>query len=99
MEREGVAFEPQHSIPWVNRKLMFYLIEKRKRGDLNFKLLSEVHDALYLLVPDSEIGKLANAALSYSEWHPSIELPGGRLIIPVEVKNGKRLSEMQEYEI
>ena len=99
MDREGTAWEPQHTIPWVNRKLMFFLIDERRKGNLTFRLLSEVHDAIYMLVPDGEVEPLVEACLRTEEWAPKIKLPGGTLVIPTEVKVGKRLSEMKDCEL
>lgn len=97
MLREAVAWEPQHTIPWILRKLMFYLIELRRCGILRFRLLSETHDALKFLVEDQWVSHLADACHRLKDWHPKVELPGGLLVIPVEVQHGKRLSEMVEY--
>jgi DNA polymerase I-like protein with 3'-5' exonuclease and polymerase domains len=97
MFKEAYAWRPQHTIPWVTNKLMLYLHEQRKISDLGFKFLIQVHDALYLMVPDDQIERTAKICLNHLMWHPEIQLPGGKLYIPTEVQIGKRLSEMKEF--
>lgn len=97
MLREAVAWEPQHTIPWLTNRLMFHLIEERKRGNLKFRLLAQVHDALYMLVEDAWVAKVIAVCLRHQDWQEGIDLPGGRLFIPAEAKAGKRLSEMVEH--
>ena len=95
MFKEAYAWRPQHTIPWVTNKLMLYRQEKRKEMNLNFRFLIQVHDALYLMVPGSEIEAVGKICLNHLMWHPEIQLPGGKLYIPTEVQIGKRLSEMK----
>lgn len=66
-------------------------------GRLKFRLLSQVHDALYLEVEDEWIERVAKVALDHPAWHPIVDLPGGRMMIPTEVKVGRVLSEAKEY--
>lgn len=97
MLREAVAWAPQHTIPWITNHMMFHLIEERKKGNLNFQLLVQVHDALYLLVPDEWVPRVGRACLDVNAWHPKINLPGGRLIIPVEVEVAKCLAHKENF--
>lgn len=97
MLREAVAWEPQHTIPWLTNRLMFHLIDERRRGNLKFRLLAQVHDALYMLVPDEWVARVIAVCLRHKDWQTGIDLPGGRLFIPAEAKAGKRLSEMVDH--
>lgn len=95
--KEGLAWRPQHTIPWITNHLMLHLCDERKHGRLKFQLLMQVHDALYLLIPEGEIDRVARVCLEYKTWHPQVDLPGGRMWIPTEVSIGKRMSEKKEF--
>lgn len=97
MLREAVPWAPQHTIPFITNKMLLYLCEERKRGNLKFQLICQVHDALYLLVPDEWVERVARACLDVKKWHPRIQLPGGELVIPVEVETAKRLSNKETF--
>lgn len=96
--REAVAWNPQHTIPWITNKLMIYLCDQREKGKLDFHLHAQVHDALYLSASDDKICEIAETANKLNDWHPEIILPGGKMTIPVEIKIGKCLADMTEYE-
>lgn len=98
MAKEAYAFRPQHTIPWIVNHLMFHLCDQRKRGNLNFHLLVQTHDSLTMLVPDGELAALARVALATEAWHPEVVLPGGRMIIPTEVKYGQTMATLTEWE-
>ena len=95
MAREAVAWAPQHTVPWVINHMMFYLIEERKRGNLEFQLITQVHDALYLLVKDDWVERVGRACSRIEEWHPRLVLPGGELKIPVELEVAKCLANKE----
>lgn len=97
MLREAVPWAPQHMVPWIVNHMMFYLMEERRRGSLKFRLICQVHDAIYLLVPDAEVERVARACLDVRAWHPRVELPGGELIIPVEVETAKCLAHKEVF--
>lgn len=99
MWREGVAWTPQHTIPWITNHLMFYLLDQRRAGNLDFHLIAQVHDSLILLVPDERLEDVARSALCNNEWHPLVELPGGRLLIPRSAEAGKSLAEKKEIKL
>lgn len=99
MEKEGLAFRPQHTIPFLTNALMLHLCELRNWGKMKFQLLAQVHDSLILLAPDSEIEEITRVCLETRAGHPVIELPGGQCWIPREVKAGKRMSEMKEVKL
>jgi DNA polymerase I-like protein with 3'-5' exonuclease and polymerase domains len=95
--KEAYAFRPQHTIPWITNHLMLHLWDERKRGNLKVHFLVQVHDSLILLVPDAEIEKLSITCHALGNWHPSITLPGGKLVIPIDFKVGKTMSNLSEY--
>jgi DNA polymerase I-like protein with 3'-5' exonuclease and polymerase domains len=97
MLREAVAWAPQHTVPWITNHMMFYLMEERKKGNLKFHLLVQVHDALYLLCPDDWVEKVGRACLRTAEWAPEVILPGGKLVIPVEVETAKCLAHKESF--
>lgn len=96
MFKEAAAFRPQHTIPYITNNLMLHLCDLRSEGKLNFQLIAQVHDSLTLLAPDAEVGSIARVCLDTKAGHPIINLPGGRMFIPREVKTGKRMSELTE---
>jgi DNA polymerase I-like protein with 3'-5' exonuclease and polymerase domains len=97
MLREAVAWAPQHTVPWITNHMMFYLMEERKKGNLKFQLLVQVHDALYLLCPDDWVERVGRACLRTKEWAPEVILPGGKLVIPVEVETAKCLAQKESF--
>jgi DNA polymerase I-like protein with 3'-5' exonuclease and polymerase domains len=97
MLREGIPWSPQHCIPWITNHMMLHLDRERRKGNLKFRFLVQVHDSLYLLVPDEWIERVARACLQTKDWHPKIELLGGQLTIPVEVETSKRLSNKDKF--
>lgn len=96
MFKEAAAFRPQHTIPYLTNHLMLHLCSLRTEGKLNFQLIDQVHDSLTLIAPDGEIDAIARVCLDTKAGHPPIDLPGGRMYIPREVKAGKRMSELTE---
>lgn len=96
--KEGYAWRPQHTIPWITNHLMLHLCDVRKHESLKFQFLVQVHDALYMLAPNDEIEQLAKVCLATENWHPEIILPGGKMIIPVEIKSGQAMNKMSEWE-
>ena len=98
MLREAVAWAPQHTVPWIVNHMMFYLIAERRKQNLKFQLITQTHDALYLLVPDEWLDRVARACLRVSDWHPRVILPAGELQIPIEVEVAKCLAKKKAYE-
>ena len=98
MHKEAYAFRPQHTIPWVTNRLMLHLVEERKRcAKLNFRLIAQVHDSLTVLAANESLNDVARICASTEPWHPLIELPGGRLIIPTETKVGTCMATLKEW--
>jgi DNA polymerase I-like protein with 3'-5' exonuclease and polymerase domains len=96
MLREAVAWAPQHTVPYVINQMMFYLCDERTKKNLDFQLLVQWHDALYLLVKDEWLDRVCKAIKDVKAWHPRIVLPAGELQIPISVEVGKRMSELEE---
>lgn len=96
MLKEALAWCPQHTIPWIMNHLMFYLREERAAGRLDFNLHVQVHDSLILSAPDGSLNELARACNNLEAWHPRVDLPGGRMVIPVECKAGKTMDQLEE---
>jgi DNA polymerase I-like protein with 3'-5' exonuclease and polymerase domains len=96
MNKEAYAWRPQHTIPWLTNHLMLHLIDLRKHGSLKFHLIYQCHDSLVMLARDGEIEKIAKVCLDTKAGHPVVDLPGGRLWIPREVKAGKCLATAEE---
>lgn len=96
MFKEGAAWRPQHTIPWITNHLMLHLADRRKSGDVDFNFITQVHDSLILLVPDARLEDVAKICLDHMSWHPEVVLPGGVMRIPTECKGGKRMSELED---
>jgi DNA polymerase I-like protein with 3'-5' exonuclease and polymerase domains len=96
MFKEGAAWRPQHTIPWITNHLILHLMDMRKHTKLDFNLIYQGHDASVKLVRDEMIEPLTRVCLDYRAWHPKVVLPGGEMWIPVECKTGKRMSELEE---
>lgn len=90
MFREAYAYCPQSVIPDITNHLMLYL-----RGKCD--LVLQVHDSLLLQVRDYKHAmEIYALSVDYDKWHPRIELPGGRLIIPIDAEIGENWKEMDK---
>ncbi len=93
--REAYAYAPQSTIPDITNCLMLYLFTHCPNVDF----LLQVHDSLLLQVDETKVNELANLAVQYEKWHPKIVLPGGELIIPIDIEVGttwKKMEKLQE---
>jgi DNA polymerase I-like protein with 3'-5' exonuclease and polymerase domains len=95
--REAVAWSPQHTIPFIMNKIMLFLMDLRKHDELQFHLIAQVHDAIYLLARDEEVDKISNTIVKTKAGHPLIQLVGGELYIPRDVKVGKCLANLKGW--
>ena len=96
MFKEGAAFRPQHTIPWITNHLMLHLDQWRADG-AQFKFLVQVHDSLIMLVRNDALGDVAKISLNHKLWHPRVTLPGGDMWIPTEVKYGNCMADLKEW--
>lgn len=94
--KEALAWKPQHTIPYLTNNLMLHLTDLRKSGSLKFQLIYQGHDSLVMLSPVDEAEKIAKVCLDTKAGHPVIDLPGGRMYIPREVKSGVCLATAKE---
>lgn len=92
MFREAYAYAPQSTIPDIMNALLAFLFKNFE----NIDFLLQVHDSLLLQVDQGREGEIAEAARDYAAWHPEIVLPGGKLIIPVEVECGNYWKPMEK---
>lgn len=95
--REAYAFEPQSSIPTLTNYLMLHLLRKREIGELNFRLHLQVHDSLLMLCAQGQETQLMDECLDTAAWHPELNMPAGKLIIPTETAQGTELNKLTEY--
>lgn len=96
--REAYAYRPQSTIPDITNHLMLYLWKERASGKIDYHQLLQIHDSLFLWVPDeAERDRVGKIASDTSLWHPEIVLPGGRLIIPTEIKYGLTWGSMKQW--
>lgn len=98
MFRQAYAFRPQSTIPYITNQLMLFLLRERNEGRVKFDLLLQCHDSLLLECEPGEIAKLGTSCANLDQWHPVIDLAGGRLIIPTECETGTNWGEMTKWE-
>lgn len=96
--REAYAFSPQCTIPAITNHLMLSLWRDRDHLGLAWdeggRFLLQVHDSLLLQVADGREHDVAAYARDLKVWHPEIVLPGGKLMIPVDVEFGSSWGKM-----
>jgi DNA polymerase I-like protein with 3'-5' exonuclease and polymerase domains/uracil-DNA glycosylase len=90
--REAYAYTPQSTIPDITNHLMLFLHETFE--DLEF--LVQVHDSLLLQIDTGRENEIIEAARDYNAWHPVIDLPGGRLVIPIDAEIGHRWGGLKD---
>lgn len=95
--REAYAYRPQSIVPDIANHLMLRLCEMRQMGWFDFWLHLQVHDSVLVSCKADVAPEIMSFALDTKQWHPSIVLPAGQLIIPTEVKWGRCLGEMQKW--
>lgn len=96
--REAYAYRPQSTVPDIVNHLMLRLCAYRKyKASGSFKLHMQCHDSLLLSCTRENVDWIGRFAQDPAMWHPEIVLPAGRLMIPVDIKLGKNLGEMQKW--
>lgn len=98
MFKEAYAFRPQSTIPYITNQLMLHLMQVRRAGELEFELLLQGHDSLYALMPEARAEDYMRECHALEKWQAGFNLPGGKLIIPVETKFGKVVADLEEWE-
>lgn len=93
--REAYAYCPQSTIPDITNHLMLRLWEEREYLGIE-QFLLQVHDSLLLQVDPDRVQDVAAFCRDLSTWHPKISLPGGDLLIPVDVEVGDRWGSMEK---
>lgn len=94
--RDAYSFCPQSTVPDITNAMMRYLLRLRDEGKLKFVLHLQCHDSLLLQAPKEHIGALKAACEDTDAWHPRIDLPGGRLVIPTSCEVGDCWGSMEE---
>ena len=94
--REGYAYRPQSTVPYIINSLMLKLKDQRTAGACDFQLHCQSHDSILLSCKPAENERIAKFAFDYDRWHPNIILTAGKLVIPVEIKWGKNLGQVKE---
>lgn len=95
--REAYAWKPQSTIPWIVNCLLLKLLDERTEGRIDFWSHLQTHDSVLFSATRAETAKIAVFAKELDRWHPQITLPAGRLRIPVSIKTGRCLGQMEKY--
>jgi DNA polymerase I len=96
--REAFAYCPQSTIPDITNCLMLKLWDNREYIGLSYdeggRFLLQVHDSLLLQCKPQRLGELIEFVRDIDQWHPRIELSGGRLRIPTDIEYGNDWKNM-----
>lgn len=92
LENEICAYRPQSTIPHIINFLVKKLFYQRPASSL--KLLLQCHDSVKFEVLESEEQKAIEACTD-QDWNPKLELRGGTLQIPIEIKRGFNFKDME----
>jgi len=87
MFREAYAYAPQSVVPFIINKLMLHI-------EGHTELILQVHDSVLCQSRTEDIPALVKRAQDLAAWHPEIILPGGKLVIPIDIKVGDNWGEM-----
>lgn len=96
--REGYAYRPQSTVPDIANHLMNALRAKRTEGAFDFWLHCQTHDSITISCKTGDLSAINNFVKDTDNWHPSIILPAGKLIIPSSGKYGRCLGETQKIQ-
>jgi DNA polymerase-1 len=92
--RVAYAYRPQSTVADIVNTLMLHIYAHRDPLQLHF--LVQVHDSLVMLVREAYLRTAVNLILDEKAWNPVLNLSGGALQIPIEVKAGVNWKEMTE---
>jgi DNA polymerase I-like protein with 3'-5' exonuclease and polymerase domains len=87
--KQAYAHIPQSTVSDVISLLACHLFGRTQ-------LLAQIHDSILCLHPAFKIRELKELVADQDAWNPELDLPGGKLRIPVEIEVGERWSEMEE---
>lgn len=88
--REAYAYRPQNTVVGVLNELLLFLF-----GKPHVTLLNQIHDALLLSVPETHSKEIIDLIKDEDRWNPRMQLAGGELRIPIEIKIGKIWNKME----
>lgn len=98
--REAYAYCPQSTIPDITNYLMLKLWDERDYLGLAYeeqgRFLLQVHDSLLLQCRENRLSEVVEFARDLKNWHPDITLPGGKLLIPVDIEYGTNWKGMKK---
>ncbi len=87
--REAYAQIPQSTVTDVISLLAIWLFGKTR-------LLDQIHDSLLIMHPEDKIKELVSIVADQDSWNPILELPGGKMRIPIGIKMGDNWDKMEE---
>lgn len=92
--REAYAYTPPSTVVDIINKLIRHVAKNRNPEKCH--AVNQVHDSgLWLIAEDYE-EEMLQIVKAQSDWNPTLSLPGGDLVIPVEVKLGDNWGELKE---
>lgn len=99
--REAYAYRPQSTVPDIANALMLGLCDLRTTNciDLHLHLHLQVHDSVIISCPRKNVKQIAEYGLNTVNWHPTLILPAGQLIIPTSLKIGSCLGKMEKFKV
>lgn len=95
--REAYAWEPQSAIPMVTNHMLLGALRQRDKGVVDFNIHLQCHDSLLFSVRPRYLETLITYCKDVQQWHPPLDLPGGRLWIPTSCEYGTSLDTLEKY--
>lgn len=93
LENEICAYVPQSTVPHIINFLVKKLFYSRPSRSL--RLLMQGHDSVKFEIDPLSEHRAIEACKDQESWNPILDLPGGKLRIPVEIKRGFNFYEME----
>jgi DNA polymerase I-like protein with 3'-5' exonuclease and polymerase domains len=79
--KEAYAYKPQNTVVTILNELLLFLF-----GRPHVTLLDQIHDSLLISIKESHTLEIINLIKDEDRWNPRINLIGGELRIPIEIK-------------
>lgn len=95
--RQGYAYRPQSTVADIIDELIAHV--HAQRNPENLIHVNEVHDSYICMVRESYLDTALAIMRATRDWNPTLNLSGGPLTIPVELKVGPTLASMEELHI